>query len=259
MSDSENNATDTLRRADFKIGLILISIVTLLLWVTSSFPMTGDFGGVDSRWYVSPALFPLVLLILLFVLSAYLIFVAIKANGTEQFLKLDQWIGNYKLTVDRDRWFVIIQLSLYIYITIPSMDFYLATVLFLSSLTIRFFLENTALNRIAKLVCLWSFIAVLVSRLLSEAGFFWFSLEATVDEKQLLFTDIAVIIGLVFLLVRTWQLNTRNNNKALFVTILLVPLFLVISFNFLLQVPMPVEYGTVIKGLEFIWYDILNA
>ena len=51
-----------LARANFKVGLVLLIICAVFFVHTLSFPMTGSYGGVENQWYVSPALFPLILL-----------------------------------------------------------------------------------------------------------------------------------------------------------------------------------------------------
>jgi hypothetical protein len=222
--------------------------------------MTGTFGGVDSRWYVSPALFPFVTLFVITVCTLMLFRRALKENGFEQFFALRTWVGDWTKTINKDRWYVILVLCLYIYVFVPSIDFFLATAMFLYALTFRFYVENEKLSK-------WIFNAnllgvgiVFLVRLFDSDSFYLLSQDSTLNEPQILHTDIGIILLLVVSTFKFLQV-TQGDSKTrwhVLLTALFVPLFLMFSFNFLLQVPMPVEYGTVIKGMEFLWYDVFN-
>lgn len=260
VNDNKTEQIDQIRSADFKIGIVLLVCCVFLLWVTSSFPMTGSFGGVDSRWYVSPALFPMVTLVVLVVTTLMLLVRAVRANGHKSFLSLKGWFGDISQSINRDRWYVITTLALYIYLYIPSVDFFLATSLFLFTLTLRFYIENTALSSWVKLANVIAVIAIFVMRLIDSETFFILSQESALNEPLIFHTDLVFIALISITILKFWFATTGQSTLRwhLLLTTLFVPLFLMFSFNFLLQVPMPVEYGTVIKGLEFIWYDIFN-
>ena len=64
---------DALRRADFKTGLMLITFCVWFLAITFAFmPFRETYAGVENVWYVSPWIFPSVVLTLLLVLSIIL-------------------------------------------------------------------------------------------------------------------------------------------------------------------------------------------
>jgi hypothetical protein len=260
--NKNNNTTniEQLRGADFKIACILLVFCTFLLWVTSSFPMTGSFGGVDSVWYVSPALFPLITLLVLVVTSSMLLVRAIRANGHKSFFSGSSWIGDLTKPINKDRWYVIFALALYIYLYVPSVDFFLATSLFLFTLTLRFHIEQASLAAWMIKANWIAILAVFVMRYIDENSLFILSQNSTLNEPLIFHTDLAFIAIITITIIKFWLATSgqKTLRSHLLLTTLLVPLFLMFSFNFLLQVPMPVEYGTVIKGLEFIWYDIFS-
>ncbi len=65
--------TERLRRADFKTGIILVAACLWLMGVTFAFmPFRETYGGVENAWYVSPWIFPAVVLTLLLVVSLVL-------------------------------------------------------------------------------------------------------------------------------------------------------------------------------------------
>ena len=73
---------DALRKADFKTGVILLAFCLWFLSVTFLFmPFKETYGGVENVWYVSPWIFPAVVLTLLLVLSAILTVNAILRRG----------------------------------------------------------------------------------------------------------------------------------------------------------------------------------
>ncbi|MBL6946048.1 MAG: hypothetical protein ISR47_05380 [Rhodospirillales bacterium] len=64
---------DALRRADFKTGLMLIAFCVWFLAITFAFmPFRETYAGVENVWYVSPWIFPSVVLTLLLILSVVL-------------------------------------------------------------------------------------------------------------------------------------------------------------------------------------------
>jgi len=73
---------ETLRKADFKTGILLIGFCLWFLSITFLFmPFKETYGGVENVWYVSPWIFPAVVLTLLLILAVILTVNAIKQNG----------------------------------------------------------------------------------------------------------------------------------------------------------------------------------
>lgn len=256
MTRQADSETAWLRQNDFKISMVLLLLICFLLWETRSFPMTGNYGGVESQWYVSPALFPLVLLTLLALCTFYLLMVAIRSKGFQSVFAPEGWLGSMSDPVNRARWYVIGALCVYVYVAIPAMDFYLATSAFLYTLLIRFYLENPRLTQAALAFNGSLVISVLVIRATFADSFYWVSLNVVTNETQLLLTDALVALGLLGLSIGI--IRTPSRPRYVFRTVLITPLFLVVAFNFFLQVPMPVEYGSVIRALEWVWYDLMN-
>ena len=73
---------ETLRKSDFKTGSLLIVFCLWFLSITFLFmPFKETYGGVDNVWYVSPWIFPAIVLTLLLVLSVILTINAAMENG----------------------------------------------------------------------------------------------------------------------------------------------------------------------------------
>ena len=48
-----------LRKADFWTSILLFALGVAMIGGATTFPMKDSYGGVQNVWYVSPALFPL--------------------------------------------------------------------------------------------------------------------------------------------------------------------------------------------------------
>lgn len=252
---------DFLRQADFKLSLILFCVcLALFVYTLVHFPMSGSYGGVENQWYVSPALFPLVVLFILLVCSIILGVRAFLDGGHADLTNISTWFGDVNDTRSWDRAYVIVTLILYVYMFIPSLDFYLATVLFLLSLTLRFYFQCHAVRVLGLSLQCVLMLALLVLRIAVLGEYFFFSSVALTDSQMILYSDISAVVAIggygVFL-----TINFREHSTKIFqllMTSFLVPIILIIVFTYLLYVPMPVEYGSVMTLLNILVYDILG-
>ncbi|AWB65865.1 hypothetical protein C2869_05160 [Saccharobesus litoralis] len=244
-----------LRRADLRIALVLLLVCLALIVETLSYPMTGDYAGVESKWYVSPALFPLILLILLSLACVFVLQNALRNGGAQQLFKVSSWLGQLDDKVNLDRWYVIGLLSAYVYVYIPSFDFYLATSLFLLSACYRFYFKHASLAWVS-LFNLAVVSSVLLLRGFYAESFYLLSTELASDEALIAITDGVILFEVLAFM--TWvvvsQRQAAKQLAYLILTCFVMPLVLIIIFQFLLYVPMPVEYGVINQMLETLWY-----
>jgi hypothetical protein len=223
--------------------------------------MSGSYGGVENQWYVSPALFPLILLSALFLCCAVLLVSSVKQQGNKHFFNLGHWIGDKKHQAIRDRWLIIGLLIEYVYVLIPSTDFYLATTIFVASLTCIFYLQLiNARKWVTAVNCLLVLSLITIRLMLNEDPSLTL-LDINDLETSILYCDISTAIALVFFV--TWQLKSGlpiDKTKVMYnlIAVLLVPLILVEICGFLLYVPMTVEYGSVISFLNWLIYEQLG-
>lgn len=250
-----------LARANFKVGLVLLIISVTLFVHTLSFPMTGSYGGVENQWYVSPALFPLLVLSILIVLSGILIIKMWKECDYFNAPTASRGTENFKDRKNQDKWYVILLLCVYVYVYIPSADFYLTTCLFLLSLILRFYLQLTGMWRGVLYIHFPLALTLLSVRSVNSDVFSWFLADSIVDEPLILINDLCCAAALCVLLLAS-VINLKDEPAKLlkvWVYSLLIPLILICAFSFLLYVPMPVEYGTVSSFLNYLVYDILGG
>ncbi len=249
------------RQHDFKFVVVLLLVLAALLKLTLSFPMSGSYGGVENQWYVSPALFPLSLIVLMILCCLSLMVSAIKQGGHTNFLSLAGWLGSKTNQYVVDRWLIIGLLIAYVYIYIPATDFYLATSVFVISLTTVFYLKLGRARGIIGLVNLCLIIGLVTIRTVLNDDPTNSLLDINSIDQSILWCDIftACLLAAIIL----WQFSqVLNQPKSMFVyqliASLVVPLVLIIAFSFLLFVPMPVEYGSVINFLNWLAYEQLG-
>ena len=257
----KDNKRRALSRSNFKVGVVLLIICAAFFVHTLSFPMTGSYGGVENQWYVSPALFPLAVLSILLILSGILI---IKVWKECDYFNVRMGHSD-KETIDNrknlDKWYVIVLLCLYVYVYIPSADFYLVTCLFVLSLILRFYLQLRGIWRGVLYIHIPLTILLLSIRSMHSEVFSWFLKESIVDEPLILINDLCCAATLFLLLIAS-VINLKNNPAKLVRVLvygMLIPLILICIFSFVLYVPMPVEYGSVSSFLNYFVYDVLGV
>ncbi len=91
---------DALRRADFKTGLTLIAFSLWFLAITLAFmPFRETYAGVENVWYVSPWIFPSIVLTLLLVLSVILTVNAVLRGAYGDVIEVpDGRLARFRLT-----------------------------------------------------------------------------------------------------------------------------------------------------------------
>lgn len=90
---------DALRRADFKTGITLIAFCLWFISVTFAFmPFRETYGGVTNVWYVSPWIFPAIVLTLLLILSVILTVNAVLEQGHRDLVRFPDGPASFRLT-----------------------------------------------------------------------------------------------------------------------------------------------------------------
>ena len=142
---------EKLRKADvFSGGIIFL----FGLWIVSQamkMPMKDSWGGVQNVWFVSPALFPLFVGAMIMLLGVLLIRIAYREVGSEELKRVLRWLGSPDLlrflkTAPLLRFYAIVVLFFsFVYVTIPRIDFFLCSVLFLVVFISMFYFDDDAL------------------------------------------------------------------------------------------------------------------
>ena len=241
-----------LRRADFITSVLLLLFSVWIIMETLKMPMKDTFGGVQNVWYVSPALFPLIISILIMVLGVVLLIHSIKTGGAKYFL--DNFSVRYKGLSEKNIRFIGILLALFsfVYLNIPRIDFFISVTLFLTYFISVFYFDN---QELLKKLTLFYFTGSMIFILL-----FVFGISKIINSYYEYFIDILALFFYLSYVVYNW-VNIKSNNifkKRLIVSLivsLVVPLILCPAFRYFLLVPLPKE-GLIIQIMHNIYYLI---
>jgi len=240
-----------LRQADFITSIVLVLFGVWVLGESLQMPMRDSFGGVQNVWYVSPALFPLMISIGIILLGAALLVHAIVRGGANHFLQTLSRKPK-KPSAGAVRFLAILVAILsFVYLQIPRIDFFLSVSLFLLFFISIFYLERESLFHKLALFYLLGNLAFLVlfiggvDRVLGRA------LRFSMDWLALIFWfSYAVYVRM--------HLGRNRELKRMFRTTLIVslavPALLCPVFRYLLLVPLPRE-GAIIEIMNFIRYS----
>jgi hypothetical protein len=133
-----------LRKADFWSSLVLIAVSAAMLLQALTFPLRGTYAGVRNVWYVSPALFPLIVSATLVLLGLGLLARSVRAGGAAAALHdLRHPAAERFVRTSAAFWIIGGAIGAYVYGFIPYVEFVAATALFLLCFTCGFHLADT--------------------------------------------------------------------------------------------------------------------
>lgn len=240
-----------LRKADFWTALVILGIAAFMMVEALGYPLEGSYAGVRNVWYVSPALFPLMIAGMLILLSAYLLLRAISAGGARAAItELAQgaWGNAFRSAIDL--WIVCLVLAAYILVLVPRIDFPIATILTLFTFLAVYYVErpSAAMRSLAVFISINALLlaatAVGFQPASRSAAFYW--------------RDAAVLVA-TLLQVALVAFAVRRDEEAwlrfrrIVVVSTITPLLLSVVFKYGLIVPLPAE-GLVVEIMERIRY-----
>ena len=143
--------TDKLRRADLFSGGIIVLFGLWVIHQALKMPMKDSWGGVQNVWYVSPALFPLFVGAMITLLGLLLMRTAFKTVGRAGLQTTLHWLGSRDLgqflkTPSSLRFYaMVVLLFSYVFLAIPHIDFFAASVFFLLPFISMFYFDDDRL------------------------------------------------------------------------------------------------------------------
>lgn len=238
-----------LRRADFVMG---IGFVLFGLWIVlqaSDMPKAADYGDVSNVWYVSPALLPFIIGGCVTVLGAVLLVQAVISGGARD---VTAALKRFRFRVtERGLRFGTIVTALigYVYVLVPHVDFFLATVLFLAFAIQAFSFEDERYLRTS--LVMFSIVCALF------AGLFFGGSAAVLNAAFAYTTDVIALAAAVIVLLSGRRAAGRiahgvRTFRVAAVLAVVVPLVVTPLFRFVLLVRLPNEGGIVdLMGLIY--------
>jgi hypothetical protein len=243
----------TLRRADLVVSILLLIFGIFVIAEATTMPMTASYGGVESHWYVAPALIPLFIGGGLILLSAVLLFVAIKDGALKGFVPFLK--ETYpQLTSEKTVRTVLVVLSLasFIYLYVPRVDFMIAIAQFLFYLCGAFYAENDQVMK--KMTYYYLGLNGLLTIILITG------LWPVLVGLYLYTVDIIALLGLIGMMIystrlaRTHGVEPGRMKTVIWVSVL-TPLILCPLFRYALRTPLPHE-GLLMNQFNAVYYGI---
>jgi len=250
-----NDKNSKMRAGDLVIAVLFLLLGCYILIGAFRMPLKDSYGGVESTWYVSPALFPIIIAIVMILLSVSVFRYAWKRNGWVMIK--DAVARRRKEPVFNENTIrflsVIIPMVSIVYVNLERMDFFFAVLLYLSFTIGVFFMDEGQLRR--HILTEYSAM-MLLNVILAICGF----------KNVFLYSfDVVALIEMILLYVfyrkeilKCDVREQRNLYKKLKTTMLIsiiVPLSLEIVFRFGLRVPMPFE-GSVMNLMYLVYYAV---
>lgn len=235
-----------MRRADFWTSLIFFGIAAGMIGSAMTMPLKESFAGVQNAWYVSPALFPLMIAGALLILATVLLCNSIRTGGAQAALAA---IGR-RASGDGDAMARMLTsiaiIAAYVYGLIPRVDYVIATALFLQVFIAAFYIGRKEIMRLHTLAVLLVAIPAFLADL-----FRFYPMPGALSRYLL---DLLVLVVTVGLALVTWRrlasdAVSRRRFAAVLAISAIVALLTSLSFKFGLLVPLPAE-GAVVRVLE---------
>ncbi len=247
---------DKLRKADIYSGAAIFLFGLWIILQALKMPMKDSWGGVQNVWYVSPAIFPLIVGSMIMLLGALLCRTALKMVGFKTFSETVRWLLSKALlqflnSIPNLRFYTIAVLFLsFVFLTIPRIDFFISAVLFLVVFITSFYFDDAMLLK--KL--LFFYLAGIIVLIL----YFALGLNEPVGRIVPFPADILTICIIVSYSVYAWKLIRRNPTlrkkyRNAMIVAFVSPFIVGMIFKYFLLVPMPSE-GLVVAITDFFWY-----
>lgn len=247
---------EKLRKADLVSSILFFIFGFWIILQATEMPMTDSWGGVQNVWYVSPALFPLFVGGALMLLSLILFRTAVGALGMHKAQKAvgDLFAaargGNIASTGNIRFLAILVLFFSYVYLNIPRMDFFIASILFLLAFILMFYSEDTAI--LSRLLVWYSVgsLGILAHHLFGFHRALQESLPHSTDMLGIALTAAMAMCG--FDLMRGDPQQKKRYRTAVLVAVL-TPFIIGPIFKYFLLVPLPCE-GLIVEFMDMLWY-----
>jgi len=247
---------DKMRKADIYSGAAICLFGLWIILQALKMPMKDSWGGVQNVWYVSPAIFPIIVGAIIMILGALLCRTALKMVGFKAFGKTVRWLLSKALlqflnAIPNLRFYTIAVLFLsFVYLTIPRIDFFISAVLFLVVFITSFYFDDAMILK--KL--LFFYLAGIIILIL----YFALGLNDPLGRIVPFPADVLTICIIVSYSVYAWKLIGRNpmlrkKYRTAMIIAFVSPFLIGTIFKYFLLVPMPSE-GLVVAVMDYFWY-----
>jgi len=229
---------DKLRKADVYSGAIIFLFGLWIILQALKMPMKDSWGGVQNVWYVSPALFPLLVGSMIMLLGALLARAALKQVGFKEFKNTVGWLFSKALlqflnSVTNLRFYTIAVLFLsFVFLNIPRIDFFLCAFLFLVVFITSFYFDDAVLLK--KLFFFY------LAGIIVFIFYFGVGLQETLSKAFPFPGDILMICFIIAYCVYAWMLirkdaALRKKYRTAMIVAIIAPFLVGIIFKYFLD------------------------
>ncbi len=248
--------TPTLRKADVFSGAAIVLLGIFIISQAVQMPMKDSWGGVQNVWFVSPALFPLLVGGMLTLLGTLLISIALKTVGKSGMRSIFAYLSGASFlqflqsSSTMKFYAIVFNLVIFVFVMVPHVDFFLAAIYFMLTCFFMFYFRDDR-----HLVKIFVFA-------ICAAFIFCIALYCNLDKQITAVTEhgldwlVLVSIPLLCLLARTSVKSDPEKQKRFRTSLVIgivAPMTIGIIFKYFLLVPMPYE-GLIVQLLDAIWY-----
>lgn len=246
---------EKLRKADIFSGTAILCLGIFAIYEAFQMPMKDSYAGVQNVWYVSPALFPLLIGSLLSLLGLLLVRTALKEvrmtglKSVFNYLGSPEFVYFLKQPVTIRFYGIVLNLFVFVFLLIPQIDFFLAAIIFLLVFFFMFYCGSDE--------GLPGLISQIIVGAVILSVFIFTGLVEKIDTFAFFSADILVIVFTLLLIFHYYKkvkdTELIRNYKLSLLIGLIAPFTIGIIFKYFLLVPMPHE-GLVVSLLDAIWY-----
>jgi len=240
-----------LRKKDLATSVLVGLFGIWVIWQASQMPMTDSWGGVQNVWYVSPALFPLFVGVMLVLLSLILAYNALREIGWAGAREVSAMLGtafktSFWSTAANVRFMaILLVLFSYVYLCLPRVDFFPASILFLLGFILMFYPQRHDI--LLRLFAAYALVMLIEGGLLLATSA---AHPYLADSGGMLLLTLFAMFA--YRLLKTDSKLFRRFWIALAVAVI-TPFLIGPIFKYLLLVPLPYE-GLVVEFLDKIRY-----
>ena len=247
---------ENLRKADVYSGAIICLFGLWVILQALKMPMKDSWGGVQNVWYVSPAIFPLLVGCIIMLLGGLLCRTGLKTIGFKAFAETVRWLSSRALlqflnSIPNLRFYAIVVLLLsFVFLNIPRIDFFLSAVLFLSVFITSFYFDVAEVLKKLFFFYLAGIIVLII--------YFSIGLNEPLSRVVPFPADILALCFIVAYCVYAWRLirndvTLRKKYRTAMIVAIAAPFIVGMIFKYFLLVPMPAE-GLVVAFMDYFWY-----
>jgi len=245
-----------LRGADIITSVLFLALGIWMLIEALQMPLKDSYAGVNSVWYVSPALLPLIIGTAIILLAVTIFVHALKNGGVDSIKAMWARRKENRLLSDANIRYasVLVPLLAMVYMNLTRIDFFLTIVLFLAFTITVFYIDDLVFFR----KTLYFYAAEMFFLLILSV----FNLDALMNGLFVYAYDVLALLLIIALTVfmskqlsKTGSVDYQKKFKRAMLMVYLTPLLVVPIFRFVLRVPLPKE-GGIVNLMALVYYTL---